>query len=160
MYVVIAFTQQEQNLITIKLYLSSHGNRQYCKVPISTSIQDLQLSYELAVSNVELNLIAIRMFCGISEYKSNYLSCTRLRLCRLYHSAPGIVVGAIPPKHCLQLHLCQQIREIAILLLSALHHYMFPSLRRSQPMVFTHFVQCSLFLLARHSVCNSLQFFQ
>ena len=33
-------------------------------------------------------------------------------------------------------------------------------LRRSYPMVFLHIVQCSLFLIARHSVWNSLQFIQ
>ena len=37
-YCCQTFTQQEQNLIAIKLYLSSPGNRQYCKVPTSTSI--------------------------------------------------------------------------------------------------------------------------
>ena len=35
-----------------------------------------------------------------------------------------------------------------------------PSPRRSYPMVFMHTVQCSHFLIERHSVWNSLQFFQ
>ena len=35
-----------------------------------------------------------------------------------------------------------------------------PSPRRSYPMVFMHAVQCSHFLIERHSVWNSLQFFQ
>ena len=37
-YCCQTFTQQEQNLITIRPYTCSPGNRQYCKVPTSTSI--------------------------------------------------------------------------------------------------------------------------
>ena len=37
-YCCQTFTQQEQNLITIRPYSCSPGNRQYCKVPTSTSI--------------------------------------------------------------------------------------------------------------------------
>ena len=69
---------------------------------------------------------------------------------------PGIVV-AIATEHGLQLHLCQWIKncystDVSITSL--------PSPRRSYPMVFMHTVQCSHFLIERHSVWNSLQFFQ
>ena len=37
-YCCQTFAQQEQNLITIRPYSCSPGNRQYCKVPTSTSI--------------------------------------------------------------------------------------------------------------------------
>ena len=74
-------------------------------------------------------------------------------------SFPGIVV-AIATEHGLQLHLCQWIKKLLFYWCLYYITVCLPSPRRSYPMVFMHTVQCSHFLIERHSVWNSLQFFQ